>query len=129
MRRTMTRRNESGIEMVASDVSQFFANRPCLLIALLLLALGTIADASSINTHSADAPTGWFSNGTHVQNYEIGVDTTVKHNGRASAHVKSIAPTTNGFGGFMQVVMADDYHGKRLRMSAWLKSADAEAMQ
>lgn len=103
-------------------------NRSLIVIALLLSTAGAIAYSRSTTTTAADPP-GWFRNGSQVQNYDISVDSTVKHGGRASAHVKSIAPTTNGFGGFMQVIMADAYHGKRLRMSAWLRSANAEAVQ
>ena len=110
-------------------MSRFPANKYCLAIALLGLALGAIAYAAPTTTISADPPKGWFSNGSNIQNYEISVDTTVKHSGRASARIKSIATTpAEGFGGFMQVFGADAYHGKRVRMSAWLKSENADSL-
>ena len=96
-------------------------------LAIALLFFGAITYASPIN---ADPPKGWFSNGSHVKNYEISVDTNVKHSGRASARIKSIADTpADGFGGFMQLFAADAYHGKRVRMSAWLKSENANSLQ
>lgn len=111
-------------------LSRFPANKYCIAIVLLGLALGAIAYAGPTATLSPDQPKGWFSNGSNVQNYEISVDTTVKHSGRASARIKSIAATPKeGFGGFMQVFAADVYHGKRIRMSAWLKSENADALQ
>jgi hypothetical protein len=99
-------------------------------LAIALLFFGAIAYASPITTVTADAPKGWFSNGSNVQNYDISVDTNVKHSGRASARIKSnTAAPAEGFGGFMQVFGADAYHGKRVRMSAWLKSENANALQ
>ena len=111
------------------SLSHFPANKHCLPVALLLLALGAIAYATPMSAISADPPKGWFPNGTNIQNYEISVDTTVKHSGRASARIKSVATAAGGFGGFMQVFAADLYHGKRVRMSAWLRSENANALQ
>jgi erythromycin esterase-like protein len=105
------------------------SNYALIALALLLFALGAIAYANPMTPIGAEPPAGWFINGSQVQNYEISVDTSIKHSGKASAHIKSIAPTTDGFGGFMQVFKADDYHGKRVRMSAWLRSQDADSVQ
>ena len=67
--------------------------------------------------------------GSHPQNYEVSLDTAVKHSGKASARIKFIAAQAEGFGTLMQMFRADDYHGKRVRMSAWMRSEDADSMQ
>ena len=97
--------------------------------ALLLFALGAIAYSSSLTAITPDPPPGWLVNGSDLPNYEVIVDTTVKHSGKASARIKFIAGKADGFGGLMQMFKADDYHGKRVRMSAWLKSEDADSAQ
>ena len=94
---------------------------------MLLFALGAIAYATTAIT--ADQPLGWIINGSDLPNYEISVDTTVKHSGRASARIKFIAGKADGFGGLMQMFTADDYREKRIRISAWLRSEEADAVQ
>src|SRR5215203_5829420 len=104
-------------------------NYKLIAVALLLFALGAMPYANSLTAIPADPPKGWFINGSHSQNHDISVDTTVKHSGKASARMKFTADKAEGFGGIMQIFAADDYHGKRVRMSAWLRSEDAESVQ
>jgi hypothetical protein len=73
------------------------------------------------------APKGWFAAGSHPQDYEMSVDMAVKHGGKAGAHVKFIGEKAEGFGTLMQEFKADDYRGKRVRMSAWMKSENADS--
>jgi len=99
-------------------------------LALLTLALGSMAHA----THSGrvmtdDAPKGWFHAGDHPQNYEMGLDKVTKHGGRASARIRFIADKAEGFGTLMQTFKADVYRGKRLRMSAWMRTESADSAQ
>jgi len=108
---------------------QSHGNYRIIAIALLLIAFGAIACASSLTAITADSPAGWIINGSDLPNYEISVDTTVKHGGKASARIRFIAGKADGFGGLMQVFKADDYHGKRVRMSAWLRSENADSAQ
>jgi hypothetical protein len=44
-----------------------------------------------------------------------------------SAYVKSLEPSVDGFGGMMQTTSADDFVGKRVRLSGWIKTEDANA--
>ncbi|MCU1263756.1 MAG: hypothetical protein JWM21_74 [Acidobacteria bacterium] len=108
-------------------IKHSLTNRNVIPIVALFLALGAMAYASRPTALTADPPKSWFMSGSHPQNYETSVDTTVKHSGRASAHIKFIAANAEGFGTLMQMFKADDYRGKRVRMSAWLKSEDADA--
>lgn len=69
----------------------------------------------------ADLP-GWWRAGSNPAGYLVSLDRAVRHRGRASARLKSNGESPTGFGSLMQVSNADDYRGKRVRMSAWIKS-------
>lgn len=105
------------------------SHRQLISITLLLFVLGVMANGRRSTAVTADPPKGWFAAGSHPKNYEMSSDTTVKHSGQASAHIKFIAANAEGFGTLMQVFRADDYWGKRVRMSAWMRSEDANSAQ
>lgn len=69
---------------------------------------------------------GWFAAAERVCDYEMGVDRTVAHNGRASGYVKSKAPEPTSPGALMQMFRADHYRRRRLCMSGYVKT---EAVQ
>jgi RNA polymerase sigma factor (sigma-70 family) len=72
------------------------------------------------------APSGWFKNGAKPESYVVGVDSTETWGGMPSAYVESLTPQVEGgFGGMMQTVSAEAYIGKRVRLSGWLKTKDA----
>ena len=71
------------------------------------------------------APHGWWQNGDKASAYVVGVDRIQTHGGLPSAYVKSIEPSISGFGGMMQMCSADEYRGKRLRFSAWMRTEQA----
>src|SRR4051812_18165265 len=75
---------------------------------------------------SVTAPTGWGKNGAKPDWYVVGVDSTEPWGGMPSAYVQSLAPTVEGgFGGMMQTTSAENYVGKRVRLSGWLKTEEA----
>jgi hypothetical protein len=68
-------------------------------------------------------PAGWFQAGSHPNEYEMKVDSTVRRGeGKASATVKATASDLHGFGTLMQNAAADAYRGKRIRFSGYVKS-------
>ena len=72
------------------------------------------------------APAGWNKNGAKPESYLVGVDSTQTWGGMPSAYVQSLTPTVEGgFGGAMQTTSAESYAGKRVRLSGWLKSEEA----
>lgn len=72
------------------------------------------------------APSGWGKNGAKSDMYVVGVDSTETWGGMPSAYVQSLAPSVEGgFGGMMQTIAADNYVGKRVRLSGWIKTEDA----
>jgi uncharacterized protein (TIGR03067 family) len=68
-------------------------------------------------------PVGW---GGGDDDYEISVDRAVRHGGRASGTIKSIASTPLWYGALAQAFKADKFRGQRLRMTAYVKSNDVE---
>jgi hypothetical protein len=71
------------------------------------------------------APAGWSKNGSKPGSYVVGVDQNQALGGVPSAYVKSLDPSVDGFGGMMQTIAPDDYAGKRVQLSGWIKTEDA----
>jgi hypothetical protein len=71
------------------------------------------------------APEGWWKNGKNPENYVAGVDSGQTRGGVPSSYVKSIRDASESFGGMMQTTPAENYIGKRVRMTAWVKTEDA----
>jgi hypothetical protein len=87
-----------------------------LLPALFLLA-GVVGNAR------ADFPRDWGGGGV---DYDLTRDETVKHEGKASGSIKSKVDQPENFASLTQGFRADEYRGKRLRLSAWVKSQDVQ---
>jgi hypothetical protein len=99
-----------------------------LLIALIItistFAFGQTPDASA----SANRiPNGWGKSGDNPTAYDFFADKNTKYKGTASGTIKA-KPTAvkDKFGSFIQVVRADNYRGKRIRLSGYLKTENVE---
>ncbi len=71
------------------------------------------------------APAGWHLNGSKTKSYVVGVDQTQTWAGQPSAYVRSLESGIDGFGGMMQTTSAENYAGKRVRLSGYVKTEDA----
>jgi hypothetical protein len=63
------------------------------------------------------------------QNYEVYLDTTVRHGGNSSISIKSKLPpkeVKQKTVYLMQTIKGDNYHSKRIRLSAFVKSENVE---
>ena len=70
---------------------------------------------------------GWFLSGSHPFNYKMSVDYKVFHSGKGSGLLQSVTVTdTNEFATMMQQFKADQYLGKRLKLSGFLKTKDVD---
>lgn len=69
-------------------------------------------------------PSSWWLSGSHPAEYQAGIDKTQAHSGTQCASLANrvAAPDVAGFATLMQEVSACNYAGKRIRMSAWLKT-------
>ena len=90
------------------------------LIGLAALAVGSLA-------LYAEIPKGWFLAGSKPAEYESSVDSGNAYAGQPSAYLRSKkAQVPEGFGTLMQSFGADQYVGKRVRYSAFVKSENVE---
>ena len=72
------------------------------------------------------APAGWWKNGAKPESYVVGVDSLQTWGGMPSAYVESLTPAVEGgFGGMMQTSSAENFEGKRVRLSGWIKTENA----
>jgi hypothetical protein len=90
--------------------------------ALVLSAGATVGGTA----RAADErmPEGWYATGSHLQDYEIGVDEAVHRGGKGSGTLRSKDSYKEGFATLSQSIKADDYRGKRVRLTGYLKALD-----
>jgi hypothetical protein len=113
-------------------LSSFTRTSPVAMALTLVLGLGLapqmvgqLQDAAAQPNVTTQAPSGWWKNGSKPAAYVVGVDKDKTHDGLPSAYAKSIEPSIDGFGGMMQMCDAHNFLGKRLRLSAWMKTEGA----
>jgi hypothetical protein len=96
-------------------------------IALLSLSAcnreSTSVSATSTQL-SFNLPVDWFKTGSEPESYEMGIDKGAGQDGKNSATIKSIQKKINGFGALMQNCAPDKYLGKKIRMTALVKSKE-----
>jgi hypothetical protein len=77
---------------------------------------------------AADLPAGWIKAGSHPAEYDMGLDTTTRHDGgKASGFIKATATELHGFGTLMQMAAPGEYRGKRVRFSGYVKSENVQS--
>ena len=90
--------------------------RPKSILNYVLLVGTTIA------LLSFDLPAGWFAAGSKPKSYEMGIDKGAGKDGKNAATIKSIEKMIKGFGTLMQQKKPDNYLGKRIKMTGFMKS-------
>ncbi|MEA3321151.1 MAG: AraC family transcriptional regulator [Bacillota bacterium] len=71
---------------------------------------------------------GWFLSGSHPFHYKMGVDRETFHKGWASGYLKAVtAHKAEEFATMMQQFKAQNYLGKRLKLSGFIKSSEVDA--
>ncbi len=73
---------------------------------------------------SATLCSGWALWGSHPELYVATLDTTTFHSGTRSALLKNRLDEAVDFGALIQYCSPNQYRGKRVRMTAWLKTKD-----
>lgn len=68
------------------------------------------------------APPGWFLHGVTPDRYETGLDYSTRRSGTASAFIRSIKPPPTAHVSIIQEVGIEAYRGRRVRLSAYLKT-------
>ena len=75
---------------------------------------------------SFDLPSGWIVAGSHPENYKMGLAKAEGMNGSNAASIQSTCKKCEGFGTLMQKIVADNYLGKKVKLSGFLKSEDVK---
>lgn len=86
------------------------------------ILISSLILATSITLLSFDTPMGWFNAGSKPKSYEMGIEKGTGQNGKNAATIKSIDKKIDGFGTLMQQCLPNKYLGKRIKMTAFIKS-------
>lgn len=93
----------------------------------LIFAEHTSDSPKAVQPIVSGLPSGWermFSRAADL--YRIYVDSEIKHGGQASASLKfNCGDHQYPWASLAQSIAADEYRGKRVRLSGWLKTVDA----
>lgn len=111
------------------------SHRMTCLLAILLLINTVATQTGSITTPGeqrpqvrGELPEGWNAPGPGAgavaSAYEVGVDRTVKHGGEASAYIRAVAVPAEGFMALVQGSRGEQYRGKRLRLSGYIRTRE-----
>jgi hypothetical protein len=93
-----------------------------LMAATVLTGFAVLAAAPAARAQAADLPAGWIRAGDHPAEYEMAVDPKGGKSGKACAFICGRTADPQGFGTLMQTFDAAECAGKRLRLSASVKS-------
>ena len=113
--------------MTANGVCQGRLGRPHVRWAALLIAGCAMLSRAEVWVEGQTVPAGWNAAGTDPEGYEVGADTVSPHGGTRSGSVRWTERARPGlFATLMQTVKADSYRGKRLRLSAYVRTENVE---
>jgi hypothetical protein len=85
---------------------------------------GILLFAFACATLSYDVPKGWYKAGNQPDKYDMGTDRGAGRNNNNAATIKSLESDIKGFGTLMQTFLPDKYIGKRVKLTAYMKSKD-----
>jgi hypothetical protein len=86
-------------------------------------AAPAISPTISSAAREPELPAGWFRAGDRPADYEVGIDPTGGTKGAPCGFIGGRGSRPAGYGTLMQAVAADEYRGRRLRFSAYVKAA------
>lgn len=89
----------------------------------VFLLLGAGMSLNAMQARSADDGK-WFLAGSDRKNFALSTDTQTTRGGQPSQSLACAVKEPEGFGTIMQGFVPRDYLGKRVRMSAWVKTAN-----
>src|ERR1700712_5382377 len=93
---------------------------------LVILSLILTVATATVFALNSEQVKGWFLAGSDPNGYNMGVEKDAARNGNV-AFLKSIRPIKgNKFGTIMQTFMADEYLGKRVKLTGYIKSSEVK---
>ena len=95
-------------------------------ISVVTGAVSSFAGPSSCAIRSQNPP-GWAARFSFDSaGYNVGIDSMVVHGGSRSAYIQFRGFEPQGWATVMQTFRADEYRGKRVRLSAFVKTENVE---
>ena len=94
-------------------------------INLKVITIACVVLGTSVAV-GGETPKGWLAAGSNPKDYDMSIDRSISHSGKASASLKSVVSNTDGFGTLMQMFKADAFRGKRVRMSGYVMSKEVK---
>lgn len=79
-----------------------------------------------VNLNFEHGKEGWYKAGDRPQDYRFEIDPNVKRSGTASGTLQFTGTDPSGFGTFAQVLLAEDYRDKHIRLSGFVKAESVE---
>jgi hypothetical protein len=98
------------------------------LVATAALALLVVAAEGQGHSRVGPMPHGWYAVGIQSGEYAAGTDLSLRDGGQAQhgATIHSIAAAPASFAALQQSIQADQYRGRRIRLSAYMKTGMLE---
>lgn len=98
---------------------------------VLLAAWVLHSGLHEIGIVSVGMPAGWLLRGHRIQEYDVGIDRQVAHSGKRSVYLRYVANSMMPLSdrpcaGIMQAIKSGDFRGKRIRISAFLKTHEVQ---
>ena len=95
-------------------------------IAVAIIAAISCKDSTAPDVLHIDTvlPSGWLYAGVNATTYVLGLDHQTVHGGHAALAILGSDTSQARFRGIVQSIKADDYRGKRVRLSAWVRQTD-----
>jgi hypothetical protein len=85
----------------------------------------SLKQLTPVANNSSKGPMGWLKAGSDPADYDMSVDQNEIFHGHPSCTIKS-CKSPRGFGTLMQMINADLYSGKRVKLTGSAKSAEVE---
>ena len=96
-------------------------------VCMVTGALTSVPTTSSSGIVRQDPP-GWVKRSSAAAaDYSAGIDSVIAHGGARSAYIQFQGVEPQGWATIMQTFRADAYRGKRVRLSAFVRTEDVEA--
>lgn len=96
-------------------------------IAIVILSITILTAVSCKKTvQSPRKIIYWLMGGTAPESFKVSIDSNTFQNGSYSACLESVTKNPKGFGTIQQQFNAKDYAGKRLKMSAYIKTQNVK---
>ena len=91
-----------------------------------LLVVAMVSELSAQEAVAANPSEGWVTRQTVEGSYEMQIQNTISGNRQNVSTIKSLEKKIEGFGNIMKTINSDEYRGKTIKMSGYVKSENVK---